>query len=164
MSRNYYAIKQFSEEEINKIKEKTNIKILIDDPWDYNTDINWVNEKLQEHKIHLGLQSYGWQFLWNHNNGKYYNLNLPSIISFLQNVYIYDEYGYYYTIENFLNNIQHCLFKGQLWNNKEYFQENPTLYYPENKIVILNNGEHYHAEYGEFISHGLRFADTTEFW
>lgn len=163
MGTNYYAIKQFSEEEINKIKEKTNIQILIDNPWEYNTNIDWVNEKLQKQKIHLGLQSYGWQFLWNHNNGEYYNLNLSSIIIFLQNMRIYDEYGHYYTIKNFIDNIEHCLFKGELWNHKEYFQKNPTLHYPENKIVILNNGERYHAECGEFTSHGLRFSDTTEF-
>lgn len=164
MGTNYYAITQFSEEEINKIKEKTNIKILIDNPWKYNTNIDWVNEKLKKHKIHLGLQSYGWQFLWNHNNGEYYNLNLPSIIVFLQTTRIYDEYGDYYTIKDFIDTIQDCLFKGELLNNKEYFQKNPTLYCSENKRVILNNGEQYYAEYGEFTSHGLRFSDITEFF
>lgn len=165
MSTNYYVIRSIPQRIIDQIEKKDDIKQLLNNPWNYLKYINQLNEDLQELKIHLGKSSMGWQFIWNHNNAKYYELNLPSIINFLQKGNIYDEYGDQYTIKEFFNINAYKFYKNkQLLDNEEYFQKNPELYYPDKGIVILENGEQHKTKYGYFISHGLRFADTTEFW
>lgn len=54
--------------------------------------------------IHLGKRSFGWQFLWDYNIGKYYQRNLQSIKDFLNNGggHIEDEYGRQFTVKQFL--------------------------------------------------------------
>lgn len=62
--------------------------------------------------VHLGKRSYGWAFLWDLNEMKYYKPSLKSIISFIKenNAVIEDEYGEEFTLDEFLNDeIGYCL-------------------------------------------------------
>ena len=71
------------------------------------------NEEFEK-KIHLGKRSYGWQFLWDYHNGLYFQSNLESIKKFLsqKNIVIYDEYGKYFTVDQFFNQeIAYSLYK-----------------------------------------------------
>lgn len=71
------------------------------------------NSDLEE-EIHLGKRSYGWQFLWDYHNGKYFNSNLDSIKEFLSQdgIIIYDEYGNFYEVEQLFNDeLSNCLYK-----------------------------------------------------
>ena len=71
------------------------------------------NSELEE-EIHLGKRSYGWQFLWDYHDGKYFNSNLDSIKEFLSqdDIIIYDEYGNFYEVEQLFNDeLANCLYK-----------------------------------------------------
>lgn len=67
-----------------------------------------------EKEIHLGKRSYGWQFLWDYHDGKYFNSNLNSIKEFLSQdgIIIYDEYENFYEVEQLFNDeLSNCLYK-----------------------------------------------------
>ena len=67
-----------------------------------------------EKEIHLGKRSYGWQFLWDYHDGKYFNSNLDSIKEFLSqdDIIIYDEYENFYEVEQLFNDeLSDCLYK-----------------------------------------------------
>ena len=67
-----------------------------------------------EKEIHLGKRSYGWQFLWDYHNGRYFNPNLDSIKEFLSqdDIIIYDEYENFYEVEQLFNDeLSDCLYK-----------------------------------------------------
>ena len=67
-----------------------------------------------EKEIHLGKRSYGWQFLWDYHNGRYFNPNLYSIKEFLSqdDIIIYDEYENFYKVEQLFNDeLSDCLYK-----------------------------------------------------
>lgn len=71
------------------------------------------NEEFEK-QIHLGKRSAGWQFLWDYHNGLYFQPNLKSIKKFLsqKNIVIYDEYGKYFTVDQFFNQeIAYSLYK-----------------------------------------------------
>lgn len=58
-----------------------------------------------EYTVHLGKRSYGWAFLWDLNDMKYYEPSLYSIMKFIKesNAVIKDEYGEAFTLEQFIN-------------------------------------------------------------
>lgn len=99
-----------------------------------NLEINFLEEVDKfmldyydfEREIHLGKRSYGWQFLWDYHNGKYFNPSLESIKGFLlqKDIVIYDEYGNFYTVDQLFNNeIANCLYKDSMHDdgmNGEY--------------------------------------------
>ena len=59
-----------------------------------------VNE--ENKKIHIGKKSYGWKFLFNHNNWEYYNETRESIDAFLKSCAgIFDEYDNEITVDDF---------------------------------------------------------------
>ena len=73
-----------------------------------------------EKEIHLGKRSYGWQFLWDYHDGKYFNSNLDSIKEFLSqdDIIIYDEYGNFYEVEQLFNDeLANCLYKDATHND-----------------------------------------------
>ena len=87
-----------------------------------NPEINFLEEVNKfildyynlEKEIHLGKRSYGWQFLWDYHNGKYFNSNLDSIKEFLSQdgIIIYDEYENFYEVEQLFNDeLSNCLYK-----------------------------------------------------
>ena len=87
-----------------------------------NPEINFLEEVNKfildyynlEKEIHLGKRSYGWQFLWDYHNGKYFNPDLNSIKKFLSqdDIIIYDEYKNFYEVEQLFNDeLASCLYK-----------------------------------------------------
>ena len=93
-----------------------------------NPEINFLEEVNRfisdycnfEKEIHLGKRSYGWQFLWDYHDGKYFNSNLDSIKEFLSqdDIIIYDEYGNFYEVEQLFNNeLANCLYKDATHND-----------------------------------------------
>lgn len=142
-------------EQTKKLKEYFNDNDYIDkyDIEDYHKMLN----ELQPVKVHLGKRSWGWQFLWNHNNEKYYEKTLESIKKFLEedNGFIIDEYGERFTTDQFLN-----LEIGEaMYNDPERFI---------NGIQHDADGELTYAWFKcsgyEFTTdEGLRFSVSTEF-
>lgn len=121
---------------------------------------NEINEKLaeleQETNIHLGKRSYGWQFLWDYHNGKFYKASLKSIKEFIRynNGWIEDEYGQTFTMEEFFNDEI---------GDRLYLDENHCDAYQYHK----NHPEeplHYNIHEHEFQSEdGLRFSYDENF-
>lgn len=102
------------------------------------------NSDLEE-EIHLGKRSYGWQFLWDYHNGKYFKPNLESIKNFLSqdNIAIYNEYGEHFTVD-------------QLFND----ELNNSLYKDSTHDDGMNGG---YSEYYFKSEDGLRFSKFEDF-
>lgn len=79
--------------------------------------------------IHLGKRSYGWRFLWDHNNFKYFEPTLESFTEFLKSgSVIVNEYGEKFTLEQFLEDeIKHNLENG-ITLRDYYIKENGEDY------------------------------------
>jgi hypothetical protein len=104
--------------------------------------------------IHLGKRSYGWQFLWDYHNGKFYEANLNSIKEFLKNGdgYIVDEYDDKFTIEQFFEDeIKDFLYKDDKHCDAVAYHEK----HPEEPS--------YNISVHEFISDNLRFSRDEDF-
>lgn len=171
MGTNFYKVIPYTEEEKIKIKDIYN---RLADSLIENGKESWIIreelEDLSHHCIHLGKRSCGWQFLWNHNNGKYYDVNIGSIKEFLESPGpIMDEYGEKFTVEEFLEDE----LKNALWGDHEWHNLNGTTYnkkYPKEAhyyhrygSVNIRGKEYQWSGQGDFLVNGLRFADTIEF-
>lgn len=100
-------------------------------------------DTLLPEQIHIGKRSYGWQFLWNYHDGKYFDANLNSIKIFLEDKIIYDEYDRVYSLDAFLNDaIGYCLY---------------------NKDGELEDGMDGVYSSHFFLSDGLRFSKFEDF-
>lgn len=171
MGTNFYKVIPYSEEDKVKIRDIYNrlAESLIkngEEDWQLREELS----QMPKHCIHLGKRSYGWQFIWNHNNGEYYDVNIDSIKEFLNSPgTIYDEYGEKFTADEFLEDE----IKDALWGdherhnlngityNKKYSKE--AHYYNRRGSVNIRGKEYQWSGQGDFLVNGLRFADTTEF-
>lgn len=154
MGTNYYAVR--------KIPASIKFKIceLIDnDKYDEAKELfnnNYI-------KVHIGKSSYGWKFLFNYNNFKYYDLTKESISSFLNDcdITIYNEYGDKIDVDEFWKMVKS---KEDGLDNNEYYKDNKNLsfYMLENNDPIDLVGK-YDIGFCEFYSDGLRFSTSTEF-
>lgn len=74
MGTNFYFIPKISDEAVNNILIKAK---KLDKNRDYSDVKDLYNEvqDVLDTEIHLGKRSCGWQFLWNHNDLKYYQPN-----------------------------------------------------------------------------------------
>lgn len=151
MGTNYYAVKRVSD------IDKENIISLIRENKLVSAN-EMLNDLVTSHRIHIGKSSYGWKFVFNHNNEKYYDLNRDSIDKFLRldDVILYDEYNREVSINEFWTFV----------DLKESGLDNKTYYLREGNADIYSCNERYKnfkIEYGEFYSDGLLFSETTEF-
>lgn len=92
MGTNYYAIPKADD------ALKAEIKKAIDE-----NDFEKARD-LMPVKVHIGKGSIGWQFLFNHNDWKYFGKlrnGLDGIDEFLSERKIIDEYGTYIPVEEF---------------------------------------------------------------
>jgi len=80
MGTNYYAIPKLTDNVKFKIIEAV-----------INNQIYDIR-RLTPNKIHIGKQSGGWPFLFNHNNWEYYN-SIKELKQFIYDCDIEDEYG-----------------------------------------------------------------------
>jgi hypothetical protein len=142
-------------EQTKKLKEYFNDNNYID-RYDIEDYYEMLNE-LRPVRVHLGKRSCGWQFLWNHNNEKYYKKTLQSIREFLDedNGFIIDEYGERFTTEQFLNEEV-----GEaMYNDPDRFINGPQHDAEYKNICAYVKCSNY-----EFTtSEGLRFSTSTEF-
>lgn len=151
MGTNYYACRK-----LNKTNKDNAIKLLEEEK--YDELVEYINENCS--KIHIGKQSCGWQFLFNYNNFKYYDLNRKSINDFLMKYDIIDEYGNKIPIEDFWYMVDSNMDKV---NNKKYYESEPMLPFMILDEVVPFDLKEYKVELHEFYSDGLRFSSSTEF-
>lgn len=149
MGTNFYYKIPLKKREIQDLRGS-----ITDDP--SLTDLKDLISIYTDHKIiHLGKRSAGWQFLWNYNEGDYYDPNLKSIKEFLisNNGWIENEYGDKFSIEEFFNDeVNSWLYKDKdHWDAISYHQDHPEEPY------VTRPEDH------EFQSDGLRFSKHVEF-
>lgn len=149
MGTNFYYKIPFSKREIQDLKNS-----ITEDPSLENFNelaIAYTDKKI----VHLGKRSYGWQFLWNYNNGDYYEASLESIRKFLTNSggWIENEYHNKFTIDEFFEDeIKDCLYKDD--NHVDavaWYEKHPDEWWSEDPA------KH------EFTKNGLRFSKHSEF-
>lgn len=139
---------------------KKNLKSLIDeDKFDELRDE--VNKVLTESYIHLGKKSYGWKFLFDANDCKYYDLTKKGINKFIREnkAIIKNEYGEVIPFDEFWNEIV----KVDGWDAEKYHDDTgePSSYICSMFDPIF---EKYKPNmYGEFYSDGFRFTVHTDF-
>lgn len=151
MGTNYYACRK-----LNKSNKENVIRLLDEDK--YEELVEYVNENSS--KIHIGKQSCGWQFLFNYNHFKYYDLNRKSINEFLLKYDIIDEYGNKINIEDFWYMVDS---NAKMVNNKKYYASEPMLPFMILEEIVPLDLKEYKVELREFYSDGLRFSSSTEF-
>lgn len=111
MGTNFYAILPVKKRTTNKLREladKLDTQQLIN----LEDEMYDIHQDLKCYKVHLGKRSYGWAFLWDANDLKYYEPTLTSIKKFIDDNHakIIDEYGEEFTWDQFINDeIKHCL-------------------------------------------------------
>jgi hypothetical protein len=77
-------------------------------------------------RIHVGKRSKGWRFLWNFQDGKYYN-SKEELLKFIRSGRIIDEYGELQDTEEFIKmSLEWGQPDGNILN-KDYFDEQKKL-------------------------------------
>ena len=98
-------------------------------------------------ETHIGKASYGWKFLFDHNDWEYFEKNKESVIKFLKSGGIYDEYEKHIPFKKLMEVIEEHK-KGL--DIKNYNKENPKL-----EDSILCNFDMYIEDF--------RFANNSDF-
>ena len=111
MGTNFYIRKKIKE------SDKRTIQELLDKD---DMDGVAIYAKENPNEIHIGKRSYGWKFLWDAHEFRYFNPDVESIHEFLRSGTIVDEYGEEYTFEQFLDDIP--IDEG--YDIEEYYQNN----------------------------------------
>lgn len=130
MGTNFYYIKKSSREKKQKLLDKLDeyyneFKTSLENQeykisnlvFDHYIEMGDIIPK----KIHIGKLSYGWQFLWENYLGN----NLSEIKGLLSNpeILIVDEYNDEFTVESFIEEIQHSLYAGRRSNDIDHLSE-----------------------------------------
>lgn len=151
MGTNYYAVRKATEEQKEKV-----ITLIKDNNFEIAN--NELQELIKNTKVHLGKSSYGWKFVFNHNNKKFYELNRKSIIDFLNqdNIRIEDEYGNEIYLSAFWKMVKE---KENGLDNEQYYKK----YCIEPFTVSNTEFEEYSPSYNQFYSDGLLFELSDEF-
>lgn len=121
-----------------------------------------------KNQIHICKISAGWQVLFDHNNGEYYNLSKKSLSKFLkeEGYNIIDEYGQIYSSKAFWqlvsshNKNEHNNFYGEIYA-KEVRDTN--YYATESEKERIQNLCGITPIYADFQSNGLRWSVHTNF-
>lgn len=149
MGMNFYYKIPLSKRKMKELQD------LVTEYPDYYTIQEQLKEEEKSHCIHLGKRNTGWQFLWNYNNGKYYEANINSIRHFLYTGggHIENEDGEKFSVETFFDDeIADSLYKDERHCDLAGYY----MKHPEEKI-------HCNPTKAEFISDNLRFSRRTEF-
>lgn len=176
MGTNFFAVIPVKERTINKLQGI--IDSLKKNPYDINTldeGVYDLSEEIKEYRIHLGKRSYGWVFLWDANELKYYEPTLSSIKSFIDNnkAIIEDEYGSKFTWEEFIKGeLENILYDSpNLYTSEKYTLAHPNeklFYFDYSKeIAMLNKyakNNYINPKYHDFVTtEGLRVSLSTDF-
>lgn len=118
MSTNFYSVTPISTRQRQQLNDHITASLpSADTPYSddlrhrYTHIAETILASLPTPPIHLGKRSVGWQFLWDYHQGRYYKPNLASIKAYLQDKIIIDEYHRTYTLDQFLQEIDHCLYQ-----------------------------------------------------
>lgn len=156
MGTNFFLVKPLSIEEKQEI-----IDDIVKDKYDS------VRDRLPK-EIHIGKRSGGWKFLWNANQFKYFEPNKESILEFLRSGNIYDEYGEFFTYDQFIEEeIGYYLDHGfdaksyEEKNNNREFSNHYSYMSRERDMIREKNLDV--NEQGEFYIDNLRFTICDEF-
>lgn len=151
MGINYYVVRKATEEQKEKV-----ISLIKDNNFEIAKDE--LNELIKDTTIHLGKSSYGWKFVFNHNNKKYYELNTKSITSFLNQdgIRIEDEYGKEIYLADFWKMVKE---KENGLDNEQYYKKCCIEPFTVNDTKF----EEYSPSYNQFYSDGLLFELSEEF-
>lgn len=152
MGTNFYYKIPLSKRKIKELQD------LITEEPDFDTLMYELEEAKENHCIHLGKRSAGWQFLWDFHKGKYYDSSLTSIKQFLATAggYIESEYCKKISVDSFFGEeIATSLYKDENHvDYAEYQKQHPEDTYYSNFIPSAE----------EFTSEdGLRFCKTSDF-
>jgi len=167
MSTNYYLRRKICPSKLKKIKGLVTEKNIYD---------GTLKEALEEfHEIHIGKSSAGWQFLFNHNEEKYYSKSYASINKFLQDAikeggHFVDEYGKEVSLTDFWEMVDskkegfdlESYYQHELKRWEEY-QQNPLKF---NDCFCKPSKPEGYNIYKESFSEDnwhLRFSAFTEF-
>lgn len=121
-----------------------------------------------KNQIHICKISAGWQVLFDHNNGEYYNLSKKSLSKFLkeEGYNIIDEYGRIYSPRTFWllvsshNKKNHNYLCGENYTKEERY----TNYYAtESEKERIQNLCGIMPIYADFKFNGLRWSVNTNF-
>lgn len=156
MGTNFYLRKRLSIEEKETAKSYIN-----EDRYDE------LRELLPE-KIHIGKRSGGWKFLWDAHYFKYFEPTKESLIGWLKSGDIFNEYGEYFTFDQFRNEeLKGFLDKG--YDIESYEQSNhaaPNFCKYSSRIRNFERNCKYKIPinlYGEFYIDNLRFTVSEDF-
>lgn len=111
MGTNFYAVLPVKKRTTNKLRKLAS-KLDTQQFINLEDEMYDIHQDLKCYKVHLGKRSYGWAFLWDANDLKYYEPTLASIKKFIDDNHakIIDEYGEEFTWDQFINDeIKHCL-------------------------------------------------------
>lgn len=112
MGTNFYAHIQMRKRDKEKFSVKLDEMYAALDTGDVNGFSDLLDEfsydfnnSKDDYVVHLGKRSYGWAFLWDLNNMKYYEPSLYSIMKFIKEsgAVIKNEYGDEFTLEQFID-------------------------------------------------------------
>lgn len=160
MGTNYYLKKKVTEDDkriINNLLYRGDY-----DVWDQIR--NYCDN--QDNEIHLGKNSWGWKFLFDLNDKKYYSDTKASIDEWLSNpeYEIFNEYGEKLSKDEFWNMVLSTMDDDHI-DNKEY-HTNPKYdkVCPDWSILERLFGySKAEGNYGDYYNDGLRFARYTDF-
>lgn len=159
MGTNFYLKRKLSED-----KKQELINELNQDNYEKCEKILYNNRP-----IHIGKRSYGWKFLWNANDFKYFKPTKDSLLEFLKSGEIVDEYGNKYTFDEFWNiELDEFLDKGMDLEHHYNSDEGKHLCYkyqlPENERNLFYEKHNIMPnKRGEFYIDNLRFTTETDF-
>lgn len=113
-------------------------EIIPNDEWSSKSP--W-NEFLEDTKVHLGKESWGWKFIWNFNNNKYYS-DKHTLLNFIRTGRVVDEYGSLIPNEEFIKDALEWGQPNGYVYNEEYIRTHPSerniFSTPENFSKIID--------------------------
>lgn len=121
MGTNYYRKKILTIDERKEVHKKLDDIINDRNFESYESLLNDI--EILYRGIHIGKLSCGWQFCFDHNWGKYYDLSKESLHKWLKepNTFIENEYGEHYTVNDFLKIVEmHNKNPRNKWVSKTY--------------------------------------------
>ena len=154
MGTNFYIRQKIKDE------DKKAIRDLLD-----KDDMEGVKNYAEEHpnEIHIGKRSYGWKFLWDAHEFRYFKPTKESLHEFLRAHDIYDEYGRKYTFEQFINDIP--IIMGD--DLKSYYEADKSkieaLAHPNDITRFETSTGIVPNRYGEFYIDNYRFTIHEDF-
>lgn len=151
MSTNYYYVIKADE-----LIKDTIISAI--DSQNYYLASRLTNDLLSENNIHIGKSSFGWKFIFDANQNKYYLPNRESIDNFLRTKggVLKDEYGREISLDEFWKIVDSS---SNGIDNKKYYNKIGKTYCYENLFKKENEFfKQYNPEYGQFHNDGLLFS------